>query len=324
MPYKTNVFILICAALLDLILGDPYWFPHPVKLIGKIISIEEKTARKIASSKTGLKMCGFFIAAINVTASFCITFFLLSFLKEYKIIHFCFSVWLCYTCIAARCLHKEAGKVRRALNINLTAARKSLSNIVGRDTQHLSEEGILRACVETVAENSGDGVIAPLFFMMLFGAAGGIAYKAVNTMDSMLGYNNEKYSALGFFPAKLDDIANYIPARLCVTLMLLGSVFCFGQHFNLKNGFTVWHHDCRKHASPNSGHPESAAAGLLGVTLGGPNYYSGILEQKPYIGVALKKIERTDITRSIVLMYSAEFFLFIFYLIFAYLNYITV
>lgn len=323
MPYKTNLLILMCAALLDLILGDPYWFPHPVKFIGKIISIEEKIARKIAGSKTGLKICGFFIAAINVGTSFCFTFFLLNFLKDHKIIHFCVSVWICYTCIAARCLHKEAGKVLKSLKINLETARKSLSNIVGRDTQNLSEEGVVRACVETVAENSGDGVIAPLFFMMLFGAAGGIAYKAVNTMDSMLGYKNEKYSALGFFPAKLDDIVNYIPARLCAALMLLGSVFCFGQHFNLKNGFTVWRRDCRKHASPNSGHPESSAAGLLCIRLGGPNYYGGILEQKPYIGDALKKIERTDITRSIILMYSAEFFLFVFYFILAYANYIT-
>jgi len=318
MPYKTNVLILICAALLDLILGDPYRFPHPVKLIGKIISLEEKIARKIASSKTGLKICGFFIAAVNVTASFCLTFFLLRLLKEYKIIHFCFSVWLCYTCIAARCLHKEAGKVLRSLKINLASARKSLSNIVGRDTQNLSEEGIVRACVETVSENSSDGIIAPLFFMMLLGAEGGIAYKAVNTMDSMLGYKNEKYSALGFFPAKLDDIVNYIPARICAALMLLGSIFCFGQHFNLKNGFKIWRRDCRKHASPNSGHPESVAAGLLCIKLGGPNYYGGILEQKPYIGDELKKIERADITRSIILMYSAEFFLFLLYVILAY------
>ena len=305
--YSVNAAVLICAVLLDFILGDPYSFPHPVKLIGKIITQEEKCARAVCSSSPlCLKASGFFIAIFNTIFSFCSIFFLLKFLKEYKTLYFCVSVWICYTCIAARCMHKEAVNVLHSFNEGIKAARKQVSNIVGRDTEHLDEEGVIRACVETVAESTGDGVIAPLFFIMIFGAAGGIAYKTVNTMDSMLGYKNKKYYDLGFFPAKLDDVANYIPARLCAFFMLLSAIFPFKSGYNLKNGFKIWLRDCRKHASPNSAHPESAAAGLLGLRLGGPAYYGGILEDKPYIGDELKKIEKTDILRCVILMYSSQ------------------
>lgn len=325
--YTSPISILLCAIILDFILGDPYSFPHPVKLIGRLINTEEKFSRLISNSEHNLKICGFFIVLINVFLSFCIPFFLLKFLEKYRFMYFCVSVLLCYTCLAARCLDKEAKKVLHALSISLEDGRKQVANIVGRDTRNLSKEGVIRACVETVAENASDGVIAPLLYMIIFGAAGGLAYKTVNTMDSMLGYKNEKYRNLGFFPAKLDDIANFFPARICALLMLFGSVFCnllnkialishikIERPFKLKNGFKIWRRDCRKHSSPNSAHPESVVAGLLGVKLGGPNYYGGILIEKPYIGDEIKKIDCNDIKRTIQLMYSAEILALIFYI----------
>lgn len=305
--YKLNAGILIFACLLDFILGDPYSFPHPVKLIGKLIWIEEKAARKICGSYgQGLRLSGFFIGLFNTAAAFCVIFFPLELIRAHRFIYFCTSVLICYTCIAARCMHKEAVKVFRSFKNGIKEARKQVSNIVGRDTENLDEEGVIRACVETVAENSGDGVIAPIFFIMLFGAAGGMAYKTINTMDSMLGYKNEKYSDLGFFPAKLDDAANYIPARLCALFMFISACLCFKSEFNLKNGFKIWRRDRLKHASPNAAHPESVAAGLLGVRLAGPNYYDGFLEEKPYIGDALKQIEKNDILKIVKLMYVSE------------------
>lgn len=323
-----NFFILFCAIILDFILGDPYSFPHPVKFIGSLIKKEEDIARFCFSSPRGLKFAGFLIVVFNIFFSFCLVFFFLKLLYPYKVLYFIFSVWISYTCLAARCLQKESVKVFKALQISIEEGRKQVANIVGRDTESLDKKGVSRACVETIAENTSDGVIAPLFFMMLLGPAGGIAYKAVNTMDSMLGYKNEKYADLGFFPAKVDDIVNYIPARLSALLILAGSFFCklrrpaqegsqkrisnkiIPKLATIKRGFKIWRRDCRKHSSPNSAHPESAAAGLLGLKLGGPNYYGGELVEKPFIGDEVFEIEDEDIKRCIQLMYASEIFMF--------------
>ena len=311
--YADPFFILLSAVLLDLVLGDPYALPHPVKLMGFAVKVEEKLARKAAKTGRGLKVCGLCIACFNTVFVFCLFFFLSECIKRYPAVYFCLSVWFCYTCIAARCLQKEACKVFYALEKGIGEGRRQVANIVGRDTETLTEAGIIRSCVETVAENTGDGVIAPLLFIIFFGTAGGMAYKMINTMDSMLGYKNEKYGDLGFFAAKLDDAANYIPARLCALLMIAGSVFTFDRQNRLKNGFRVWRRDRKKHPSPNSAHPESAAAGLLGIKLGGPNFYGSILSDKPYIGDELKPIEKSDIKRCIKLMYAAEVLLLILY-----------
>lgn len=314
--YFSNIVIIFFAFILDSILGDPYFLPHPVKLIGFIIALEDNIARKISKNGLGLKICGFFIVVFNVVFSFAGTFFILRFLQAYKYVYFFLSVWLSYTCIAARCLHNEAFKVKKALSKDVVLARKQLSKIVGRDTQFLSEENIVKACIETVTENTSDGVIAPILFMIFFGTAGGIAYKTVNTMDSMLGYKNEKYRNLGFFAAKFDDIVNFIPARLTAILMLLSSFFCFYKLSSIKRGIKIWLRDCRKHLSPNSAHPESVAAGLLGIQLGGVNCYGGKPVEKPFIGDNINTATISDISSVVILMYASEILLLLLYTFF--------
>ncbi len=301
---------IIIAVLLDFIIGDPYSFPHPVKLMGRMIAFEEKLARKITKSKQGLKFAGFIIVMFNMILGFFIPYMLLKSIKQYKIIYTIVNIYLIYTCIAARCLHYEAMKVSKALNIGIEEARRRLSYIVGRETENLHEDEIIRATVETVAENTSDGVIAPLFYIMVLGAPGGLAYKFINTMDSMLGYMNEKYIDIGFFPAKVDDIFNYIPARVTGLLMCISSI----GRFNLKDGFRIMIRDRKNHKSPNCAYPEGAVAGLLGIQLGGNNYYHGKLVKKPTIGDKTKSIRNIDIKNTIVIMYSSEILFLIFYL----------
>ncbi|MBU5256629.1 adenosylcobinamide-phosphate synthase CbiB [Tissierella praeacuta] len=304
---------IILGVILDFVIGDPYSFPHPVKLMGRIISFEEKIARKITKSKKGLKLSGFIIVIVNISIGFFMPYILLKTIKQYKTIYTIVNAYLIYTCIAARCLHDEAIKVSKALDIGIEEARTRLSYIVGRETKNLSEEEIIRATVETVAENTSDGVIAPLFYIIFLGASGGLAYKFVNTMDSMLGYKNEKYIDLGFFPAKVDDIFNYIPARITGVFMCIGSIF----RFNIRNGFKIMIRDRKNHKSPNCAYPEGAVAGLLDIQLGGDNYYHGKLVKKPNIGDKIKKISRADIRNTIEIMYRSEMvFLLIYILIF--------
>lgn len=304
---------IILGVILDFVIGDPYSFPHPVKLMGRIISFEEKIARKITKSKKGLKLSGFIIVIVNISIGFFMPYILLKTIKQYKTIYTIVNAYLIYTCIAARCLHDEAIKVSKALDIGIEEARTRLSYIVGRETKNLSEEEIIRATVETVAENTSDGVIAPLFYIIFLGVSGGLAYKFVNTMDSMLGYKNEKYIDLGFFPAKVDDIFNYIPARITGVFMCIGSIF----RFNIRNGFKIMIRDRKNHKSPNCAYPEGAVAGLLDIQLGGDNYYHGKLVKKPNIGDKIKKISRADIRNTIEIMYRSEMvFLLIYILIF--------
>lgn len=304
---------IILGVILDFAIGDPYSFPHPVKLMGRIISFEEKIARKITKSKKGLKLSGFIIVIVNISIGFFMPYILLKSIRQYKTIYTIVNTYLIYTCIAARCLHDEAIKVSKALDIGIEEARTRLSYIVGRETKNLSEEEIIRATVETVAENTSDGVIAPLFYIIFLGASGGLAYKFVNTMDSMLGYKNEKYIDLGFFPAKVDDIFNYIPARITGVFMCIGSIF----RFNIRNGFKIMIRDRKNHKSPNCAYPEGAVAGLLDIQLGGDNYYHGKLVKKPNIGDKIKKISRADIRNTIEIMYRSEMvFLLIYILIF--------
>ena len=300
---------IILAVILDFILGDPYSFPHPVKLMGRIISLEDKVARRIAKTNKGLKFAGFIIVVINISLGFLIPFLLLKAIKPYNILYNIVNVYLIYTCIAAGSLHYEAMKVYKALNLGIEEARIRLSYIVGRDTKNLYEEGIVRATVETVAENTSDGVIAPLFYITLLGAPGGLAYKFINTMDSMLGYMNEKYKDLGYFPAKLDDIFNFLPARITGLLMSLGSI----GRFNLVNGIKIMFRDRKNHKSPNAPYPEGAVAGLLGIQLGGSNYYHGKLVEKPTIGDKINPINKKHIKNSIEIMYRSQVLLVVIY-----------
>lgn len=300
---------ILIAALVDLILGDPYNFPHPVKLMGKIISLEEKLARKISKSGKALKFAGLLISILNISLAFILPYFLLKTLRKLENIYHIVNIYFIYTCIAARSLHKEAMKVYYALDKGIEKARYQLSFIVGRDTKNLTKEEIIRADVETVAENTADGVIAPLFYIILFGAPGGLMYKMVNTMDSMLGYKNEKYKDLGFFPANIDDVFNYIPARITGLLMCLSSIF----KFDIRNGFKIMFRDRKKHASPNSAYSEAAVAGLLNIQLGGNSTYFGKTVEKPTIGDNIKAIERDDIKSTIEIMYRTEILLILLY-----------
>lgn len=302
---------IIFAVILDFIIGDPYSFPHPVKLMGRIISFEDSLARKIVKSKQGLKFAGFIIVIFNIILGFSIPYLLLKSIKQYRIIYTIVNTYLIYTCIAAKCLRDEAMKVLKALDIGIEEARTRLSYIVGRETKNLSEEEIIRATVETVAENTSDGVIAPLLYIILLGAPGGLAYKFINTMDSMLGYMNEKYIDLGCFPAKVDDIFNYIPARVTGLLMCLSSI----GRFNLKDGFRIMIRDRKNHKSPNCAYPEGAVAGLLGIQLGGNNYYHGKLVEKPTIGDKIKFIVKKDIENTIEIMYRSQLLLLNIYVV---------
>lgn len=308
--YVKMISILV-AVILDFLIGDPYNFPHPVKAMGKIISLEERIGRKLAKNSTGLKITGFVIVVLNITIGFVMPLLLLKVLQENKILFFVINTYLIYTCIAARNLHYEAIMVSKALEKGLEEGRKRLSYIVGRDTKNLNEDEIIKATVETVAENTSDGVIAPLFYIFIFGASGGLAYKFINTMDSMLGYKNEKYENLGYFPAKTDDLFNLIPARLTALLMNISSI----GRFSFFNGVKIVKRDRCNHKSPNSGYPESAVAGLLGIQLGGGNYYFGKYIDKPSIGDSLSKINKEHIRNTVEIMYRAEVAFLIFYLV---------
>lgn len=303
---------LVLAVIIDMIVGDPYFMPHPVKLMGRLISLEEKLGRKLFKSRRGLFAWGDIIVTFNIAAAFIIPFYILKLCKVNNILYHIVNVYFLYTCIAARCLHKEGMKIYKALNISIEEARVKLSYIVGRDTQNLDEKEVVRATVETIAENTADGVIAPLLYAIIGGAPLAFVYKFVNTMDSMLGYMNEKYRDIGFLPAKCDDVFNFIPARITGVLMILSSVF----RFNVKKGFTIMMRDRKNHKSPNCAYPEGAAAGLLDVQLGGTNIYFGEAVYKPTIGDPVKELNRDYIGKTCEIMYRAEILTVLFYLIF--------
>lgn len=296
----TPVIPLIIGFLLDLAIGDPYSLPHPIRLIGRLISALEKFVR--GHFREHLTAGGVFLA---------VTVLLLSAGLSWGLLFLCYSlnVWLgmaaeavlCFYMIAARSLQKESMKVHRAVAEDDTEkARKAVSMIVGRDTDVLDRGGIIRAAVETVAENTSDGVTAPIMYMALFGAVGGVFYKAANTMDSMIGYRNERYEKIGKFAARLDDVLNYLPSRLTALTMII-SAYMLG--LDGKNAFRIWRRDRRKHASPNSAQTESVCAGALDVRLAGDAWYFGELHKKDYIGDDIRPIENEDIRRANRLMY---------------------
>lgn len=291
--------------LLDLLLGDPGWLYHPVCLIGNLIAALEKIIRKLFPRTKGGELAGGFVEVLLVCL-LClgipgiILYFLYRFLPWAG---FFLETFWCYQLFAAKSLKTESMKVYdRLKNGTLKEARCAVSMIVGRDTESLTEEGVAKAAVETVAENSSDGVIAPMLFMAIGGAPLMFLYKGINTMDSMLGYKNEKYLYFGRCAAKLDDIANYIPARISGWLMV-ASAFLAG--FDGKNALKIYRRDRRNHASPNSAQTESATAGALRVQLAGNAYYFGKLYEKPTIGDPVRPIEPEDIKRANRLMYGA-------------------
>ena len=293
--------------LIDFIVGDPQGLWHPVCGIGSLISRMEKKLRKnTADTPQNLLLAGAALAVTIPCMTVVITAVLLlaaGFLHPY--LRFALMCVLDGWILAARSLKTESMKVyRRLKEKDLNGARYAVSMIVGRDTERLTAEGVTRAAVETVAENASDGVIAPLLFLLFFGPVGGFFYKAVNTMDSMVGYKNEKYLYFGRAAAKLDDLVNYIPARL--TGLAFATAACLIPGMSGKNAFKIWRRDRRNHKSPNSAQSESACAGALGVQLAGDAWYFGELYHKPTIGDALRPIEPEDIPRANRLMYVAS------------------
>lgn len=286
---------------LDFLFGDPVWLYHPVRLIGKGISFGERVLRNVFRGKH-LKAAGgvlwFCIAALSFLIPAGI---LIGLQRIHPLLRFLLETFWCYQIPAARSLCTESMKVFDRLKArDLSGSRKAVSMIVGRDTENLTEEGVTKAAVETVAENTSDGVTAPLLFLLLGGAPAGFLYKAVNTMDSMVGYKNEKYMELGFIPAKLDDLFNYLPSRITAVCMTAAA---FLTGLNGRNAWKIYRRDRRKHASPNSAQTESVCAGALGVRLAGDAVYFGKLHKKEYLGDSLRPIEPEDIRRANRLMY---------------------
>ncbi|MFH1504430.1 MAG: adenosylcobinamide-phosphate synthase CbiB [Candidatus Omnitrophota bacterium] len=287
---------LIFAYILDLIFGDPEGFFHPIRVIGKLISFFDKHLRGKGSAWIEKTKGG--LAALAVIGISAIGAYL--FLKICAEVNFFLGglawIYLAYTVISAKDLKIKALDVYKALATDINKARLSLSKIVGRDTQDLDKKEVIKAAIESIAESANDGITAPLFYLILGGPILAVAYKAINTLDSMVGYKNKKYINFGWFAAKLDDVVNFIPARICGFLIVLSS-FILGKDF--KSSFKVMLRDGAKHTSPNSGIPEAAVAGGLGVRLGGPSYYQGKLFERPYIGEEKKEFNPNKIKEAL-------------------------
>lgn len=304
MKYHMPAFFL--GFLLDLLLGDPYCLPHPIRLIGKLISKTEqhllakgKGRNEVRELKAGKRMV-FIVLCCTFLAASAILFLAYG-------LHVCLGMAveavMTYYILAAKCLKVESMKVYRCLKEQgLEKARAAVSMIVGRDTACLDEEGVAKAAVETVAENTSDGVIAPMLYAAVGGPILGFLYKAVNTMDSMIGYKNDKYMYFGRAAAKLDDLVNFLPARISACLMIAAS-YLGGKDFSGKEAKRIYKRDRRNHASPNSAQTESVCAGALGIRLAGDASYFGRIVKKPTIGDALRKVEYEDIKRANRLMY---------------------
>ena len=286
---------LLIGWLLDLLLGDPIWLPHPVVWFGKAIAACEHKLNRGNFRKAK----GAFVAIVLIALVFALTWFLrrlLLPLPSYLLL--ILDAIIIFYCLAGTTLIREVREVFLALDRSLDEGRKQVARIVGRDTSELSAQEVRTAALETLAENLSDGVIAPLFWLAILGTPGMLAYKMVNTLDSMIGYKTERYKAFGCWAAHIDDIANYIPARLTAFLMILATGELGRLGFVWKNG--------RNHASPNSGYPEAALAGILNCRFGGPHYYFGELFDKPYIGENDRLLTTADMKKAVRVNRTAE------------------
>lgn len=297
--------VLLPAILLDLILGDPHWMPHPVRWMGAMIAGLEKVLRGLLPKTPGGERLGGILMALLVGGAFCggsaLLLWVLALISPW--LAWGVEVWLTYQLLAARALERESMAVYPCLiRGDLPAARTAVSRIVGRDTQSLDEAGVAKAAVETVAENTCDGVVAPLIFLWLGGLPLGMLYKAVSTMDSMVGYRNARYQFFGWAGARLDDLFNLIPARLAGLSMCLAAAVLPG--YSGRGALGVFLRDRKQHKSPNSAHTEAACAGALGIQLAGDASYGGKLVKKPTLGDQLRPVEPQDIPRACRLMYA--------------------
>ena len=290
--------------LLDALFGDPAWLPHPVVLMGRCISALEKHLRTaLPRTPRGELAGGAAVAAVLPLGTLAVTGLACwAAARLHPALGLALQMLWCGQALAAKGLAQESRNVYKELaKGDLPAARRAVARIVGRDTQNLTAAGVTRAAVETVAENTSDGVIAPLLYMLLGGAPLALTYKAINTMDSMLGYKNEKYLYFGRCAAKLDDAANWLPSRLAALLWVAAAALTGNS---ARGAWRIWRRDRRRHASPNSAQTESACAGALGVQLAGPAYYFGEYYDKPTIGDPLREIEPWDILRANRMMYA--------------------
>lgn len=298
-------YIIFFAFIMDFILGDPLWLPHPVVFMGKAIEKAEPFFRKIIKNQF---ISGFWFALSLIFLTWFVTFLVLKlcFLINPFFAHI-IEIILLFFCLSAKTLEKAAWNVADSLkNSGLSKARKKLAMIVGRDVNSLDKTGVIRAVIETVAENFVDGFLSPLFFALIGGIPFAMAYKMINTLDSMVGYNNKKYSLFGRTAARIDDAANFIPARIAVFIISFAAYFLSGKKKS-RNAFKYGFKEGRLHKSPNSGYAEASFAGALMVKLGGPNYYGGIFVEKPFIGKKFKDPDVNKITMACDLMLLSSF-----------------
>ena len=300
--WYASALALIAGFAFDMIAGDPEWFPHPVRGMGFLIGKAEKIYRTFYGVKE--RAAGTALVITIAFISFDIPLILIAGLwRVHKIVGFIAAAALCWLCICAHCLRKEVIKVYHKLQLHdLDGARKALSMIVGRDTAQMDEKAIIRAAVETTAENLTDGVIAPVFYLALGGAPLGILYKAINTMDSMIGYKNERYINFGRCAAKLDDAATWLPARISGVIIVMAARIL---GYNAGHAWQIYKRDRLKHESPNSAHAEAAFAGALDIELAGGAVYAGRFEPRPALGDAVKQADAEDIVRAARLMQSS-------------------
>lgn len=303
---KYHIIAFVAGFILDLILGDPYNWPHPVRFIGNLISfIEKKLYIENEKNKNVGRGIFMVIIVLSVTSFTSLALMVFSYYLH-PVAGIVAESLMTYTILATKCLKDESMKVYKKLAAyDVEGARYAVSMIVGRDTEVLDDMGIAKAAIETVAENTSDGVIAPMIYTAIGGPVLGFLYKAVNTMDSMVGYKNDKYIYFGRCAAKLDDIVNFIPARISALLMIITCIF-LGKDYSARNAFTIFKRDRYKHASPNSAQTESVCAGALGIRLAGDGVYFGKLYKKPFIGDENRKVEYYDIVRVNRLMYATS------------------
>ena len=300
---------LIAAVVLDVSCGDPQWFPHPVRLMGRMITWYERRIRCLVSGRAGEVAAGVFLAVALPAFWYAATCWLLELsMAAHEMIGKSTEVLLAYTALAARDLSDHAAVVGRALDAqSLQEARRAVAHIVGRDTAGLSEADIVRATVETIAESTSDGVIAPLFYLVIGGPPLALAYKAVNTLDSMVGHLDDRYRYFGWASARLDDLANWIPARVTACLAIMAVGLRFRSVARMRYAWTVFCRDAGKHPSPNSGRAEAAMAGGLQIQLGGVNYYDGTPMPRPLLGVADQPLIPPRIREAVSIMWLTSF-----------------
>lgn len=301
---------LLIASTLDAMCGDPHWLPHPVRVMGRCIAWFDHRARMICRNGASLRLAGICLAGGLPIMTYCIGAVMIEEAERFATwLGSVLSIGLASTTLAARDLWDHVRAVNGPLDVgDVSSARRAAAMIVGRDTAELSESEVARATVETIAESTADGVIAPLFYLAIGGAPLALAYKAVNTLDSMIGHQDERYADFGWASARFDDLANWIPARLAAVLLIVGAGLNTGQLEPVRNGWRVFRRDRSKHPSPNSGSPEAAMAGILGVRLGGTNFYDGIAQDRPVLGQEGRDARPNDITSASKALVAASVF----------------